>query len=98
MWDTTPEEFRAQLKQLRQEYNGKLPAFAWPGGYPIIYLDKENAVLCADCAGKPEEDYSTPLAAFDVYYEGPTLFCEDCNAPIESAYGDPNAEEEEAAA
>jgi len=23
------------------------------------------------------------------YYEGPTMFCEECNAEIESAYGDP---------
>ena len=74
------------LAEIRDE-NGKLPAFAWPGGYPLLYLDGENNTLCPDCANK--EGYSSPVVAVDVYYEGPTLHCDDCSAAIESAYGDP---------
>lgn len=30
----------------------------------------------------------------DIYYEGSPEFCADCNAEIESAYGDPDEDEE----
>jgi hypothetical protein len=33
-----------------EEYNGKLPAFAWPGGYPMAYVTEGGDTLCADCA------------------------------------------------
>jgi hypothetical protein len=78
--------------------DGKLPAYAWPGGYPIYYLDGENSTLCADCATKSADDADEipkfKPEACDVYYEGPTIFCDGCNAEIESAYGDPDAEKE----
>ena len=71
--------------------DGKLPAYAWPGGYPVLYLDKHNETLCADCATKDLDDPDTddkPVAYF-VHYEGPSEFCAECNAEVESAYGDP---------
>jgi len=40
----------------RMNDTGKLPAYAFPGGYPIYYLDSENSVLCADCATKSADD------------------------------------------
>lgn len=143
---------------------GLLPAYAWPGGYPIIYLDGNNKVLCATCAtkeidepcsscegigreygnsyqsndcifcdglkelftpngltslgpcpacletgkhtafytctyceGSGKENQPTDKdypQAFDVFHEGPSEFCAICNVEIESAYGDPNEEEE----
>jgi len=27
-----------------------LPAYAWPGGYDIVYIDSESACLCNECA------------------------------------------------
>ena len=27
-----------------------LDAYAWPGGYPILYYDNEGHELCSDCA------------------------------------------------
>jgi len=85
------------LDNIRDE-KGKLPEFAWPGGYPILYLDKENSVLCAKCANTldtVEEDWSDdkPTAYF-IYWEGPAEICEECNCDIESAYGNPDEEEE----
>ncbi len=84
--------------ELERNADGKLPAFAWPGGYPIYYLDRDCSVLCADCATKSLDDVDE-LDSFrptdaDVYYEGPTMQCENCNADIQSAYGDPNETEE----
>lgn len=78
--------------------DGNLPAYAWPGGYPLIYLDQENSALCSECATKslkdPDEIPAFKPVACDIYLEGPTLYCDQCNVEIESAYGDPEAEEE----
>jgi hypothetical protein len=74
----------------------KLIAFAWPGGYPVYYLDSDCSVLCPKCATKayfdPEEDPRFKPIHGDVYYEGPSMGCDGCNSVIESAYGDPEEE------
>lgn len=74
-----------------KDEQGKLPAFAWPGGYTIGYYTSDNDMLCSDCAADPDND----AEYIDVYYEGPTEFCAGCNKEIESAFGDPDAEENE---
>ena len=66
---------------------GNLPAYAWPGGYPLYYLDAENNVLCARCASA-NDDYSAPLAAAGINYEDPDLYCDHCSQRIESAYAE----------
>ncbi len=67
----------------------ELPAYAWPGGYPVVYYTRDGLTVCARCANDP--DTSDPVTAGDIYWEGPTLACEDKGEPIESAYGDPDA-------
>lgn len=67
----------------QRDKSGKFPAYAWPGGYPILYLTNKDEVLCPDCANAEPES----LAASDVYWEGPSIYCKECNAVIESAYG-----------
>lgn len=71
---------------LPRDDNGKLSSHAWPGGYPIYYLDSENNVLCPDCANKDGMS-SQPVAA-DINYEDPDLYCDDCSQRIESAYAE----------
>lgn len=75
-----------ELKKLCNK-NGKLPAWAWPGGYPLMYLDSGNFVLCAECASK--DDSAAERVTYTLYFEGPTIYCEYCNTDIQSAYGDP---------
>lgn len=70
---------------------GKLPQFSSLGGYTILYLDAKDVVLCADCASDPENE-ATASGSFD---EGPPEYCEECNAEIESSYGDPDKDEPE---
>jgi hypothetical protein len=81
------------IQELKDNHDGKLPAFAWPGGYPIIYIDSHSSTLCASCAQKsfdnPEETPAFKPCAYDIYYEGPIIQCDGCNTDIESAYGDP---------
>ena len=78
--------------ELLRDNNGKLPAYAWPGGYPIYYLASDDAVLCPKCANEytSERDNESQLApvASDINWEDAQLFCEHCNARIESAYGE----------
>jgi hypothetical protein len=80
------------LAEIRQS-DGKLPAFAWPGGYPIVYMARDNGILCPACANAYNQERDNPdqlePVAFFVHYEGPTEQCENCSATIESAYGDP---------
>ena len=82
--------------------DGALPAYAWPGGYPVLYLTSDGETFCADCAnGKNGSMCRTVdgpddmpgdgwrVDAWFVHYEGPPAFCCHCNAEIPSAYGDP---------
>lgn len=94
------------IKTIERDSNGKLPAFAWPGGYPIVYYSADMAEFCPACANgengsrccDPTLDIECPdddqwrLVAADIYFEGPTIQCAHCNKDIESAYGDPNEE------
>jgi hypothetical protein len=80
---------------LRTEDSGEqsLEAYAWPGGYPIIYLDGYGCVLCPDCGNinlSAENENDRPVAGF-IHYEGPPECCDCCSTIIESAYGDPDA-------
>jgi hypothetical protein len=72
--------------------DGSLPAYAWPGGYPIYYLAADNGILCPKCANayRPELDNEAQLKPVqaDVNYEDPSLYCEHCNLRIESAYAE----------
>ena len=82
----------SNLAEIRDS-KGNLPVYAWPGGYPIVYMAKDNGILCPKCAneytpGRDNPEQLEPVAYF-VYYEGPTEQCEHCNASIDSAYGVP---------
>ena len=97
---------RQQLTEIRERADylnledRSLPTFAWPGGYPIFYLDAGGEILCADCAtimldDETIDERNLPIDS-DVHWEGPSEYCAECRKEIESAYGDPDAEEENA--
>ena len=79
----------------------KAASYAWPGGYPIIYITNDGDVACADCCnGQNGAEFRVKdsdairgdgwaIDAADCYYEGPTIPCCHCGAEIDSAYGDP---------
>lgn len=64
------------------------PAYAWPGGYPIVYLDKNGCVVCPDCAFNDAiaGSYFGPYTPA-IHWEGDPLFCDECGKEIASAYG-----------
>ena len=90
---------------LHYDEQGKLIAYAWPGGYPIFYPAKDGGMICPDCANGKNGSEATEdprqwssqwlLVGSDVYWEGPTEQCAHCNGEIESAYGDPDASDDD---
>lgn len=64
---------------------GELPGRSFPGGYPIYYIDEQNNVYCEECAAERAED----IVDHRCYMEGPSMYCDQCNKEIESAYGEP---------
>lgn len=80
------------------EKSGELPAYGWPGGYPIYYFAGEGgrrgdiAVVCPKCAsGHGYLGSDDKIIDYAVNYEDPELFCEACNKRIESAYAEDDA-------
>lgn len=72
--------------------------YAWPGGYPKILLLRDGELLCAKCAGKnyrliaeatrrPGSSACWEPVGIDLFMEGPSANCGNCNDEIESAYG-----------
>lgn len=64
------------------------------GSYPLLYLDKDNNVLCPTCAAEEEENAKDPdhwargVEACGINYEDPHLYCDECSTRIESAYAE----------
>lgn len=82
-----------------KDASGQLPAYAWPGGYPLFYLMADGEVICSDCANGGNGSLATDVAtdcsdddqwtivAVEINWEDTSMFCAHCAAQIESAYG-----------
>ena len=85
----------AEFKRVREHNDGKLPHWAWPGGYQIIYLTQDGETLCSECANgengseahETQEDAQWKLIGQEVHWEGESLYCAHCNKELESEYG-----------
>jgi hypothetical protein len=97
-WDGPPVHAPEIEAMAGHRYNGKLPSFTSVGGYPLIYLTRGNDVLCADCATEQidagNDTNDDPVVNVDPYFEGADEICANCNKHIESAYGDPDADDD----
>ena len=78
--------------------SGEFPAYAWPGGYPVVYLTDDGATLCAPCANRENGSEADPrgvpgsgwlLVAGNVHWQGEPEACDHCGDRVESAYGVP---------
>lgn len=82
------------LKQLKLEPHEDLPAYAWPGGYPIYYVTVMGSVLCPECANSEEAKEADPhdndwrIETAATNWEDPNLYCDNCSERIESAYAE----------
>lgn len=92
-WDNVTAGFAVIAQDaklgLERDADGQLPSYAWPGGYPLFYLDKRGNVYCPSCASQVTCDYYTDsIEACDANYEDTDLYCDGCSTRIESAYAE----------
>ena len=83
----TNDKMNEKVLKIYEENNNILPAYAWPGGYPMFYVNNHNDVLCPDCANKTDE-FDEELVNYDANWEDPSLYCDHCSKRIESAYAE----------
>lgn len=67
--------------------------YAWPGGYPLYYVTKDGGCLCSKCANDNLEltlgdDPQWKITLVDINYEDTSLYCDNCQKLVESAYGE----------
>lgn len=74
------------ISEAKALYDEIFTDFAFPGGYPVLFMDDAGNTYCADCAKKVFILENTDITS-DIYYEGDTIYCDNCNKEIESAYG-----------
>lgn len=91
--DSTVEKFKAFVRQ----------PYAWPGGYPLYAITADGEAICKACGKKyakliiseTRQNCKTgwQIVGVDVNSEDSSLTCDNCNDPIESAYGDEEVDE-----
>lgn len=88
------------LQEIRDE-KGNVPAVAWPGDYPLVYVADDGEILCADCVNDPTnpvhetgEPDGWRVDGYQIHWEGPPEHCSHCRKEIRSAYGDPDNPED----
>lgn len=94
------------MANLYRDKDGTLPAYAWPRGYPLFYIDGGGNILCHKCANETETEIrDTPAkdrhpALFrdlpvvcDANWKDPYLYCGLCSERIESAYAEDEHED-----
>jgi hypothetical protein len=69
--------------------------YAWPGGYPRYAITDDGGCLCKQCCAdeharikiaSPKDGFY--IVGIDINWEDDNLYCDHCNAAIESAYGE----------
>jgi len=82
------------IMNARRDVNDQLPAYAWPGGYPIVYYTGEQEPLCHKCATEELDELSNGdeyyrdydgLQWYDINYEQHE-HCASCNLHMPGAY------------
>lgn len=93
-----PEGLRRYVESGQDARSGSFPAYAWPGGYPIIYIAVDGSIFCPQCINEMvreeggEDDLWWRGLGYEGLYEGEE-WCERCLRPIQSAYGWPECPE-----
>jgi len=78
---------RDYVQRLREDNGGRLPMFAWPGGYSMIYWFEQGGYvypLCGECAEeqltKGDDARLVDIETGDWYEED--LPCEECGIQL----------------
>lgn len=97
--DAKVEDLIAELEASGYEgvrlANKEWEKWAWPGGYPLFYVCKDNEPICPACCNREiartadpaRDDPQWTIVGVDINYEDEDLYCSHCAEHIESAYG-----------
>lgn len=83
-------EIRRRADEMKGIYEAPrdLPAFAWPGGYTLIYVTEAGDILCAKCATEAVDEAQDDMPiGYQTHDEGESEHCANCNCEMESSYG-----------
>ena len=78
------------IAQLREDNDGVLPTYAWPGGYVIAYHANDDGVYCADCANDPDAG-PFEITGYDILEGAPGVDfdylepCDECGRDLDPA-------------
>ena len=74
--------------------SGKLRAYSKVGGYPLFYLDGEDAILCAACATDSLDDEVAKYRPMGIGVNWENwMTCDRCDGVLDAAYGVVDEEE-----
>lgn len=87
---------RPTLQDIKQAIRSK---YGWPGGYPLYLIMDDGEALSIDAAREQWREIVAAhiardswggwlVAAVDINYENPDLYCAHSGARIESAYAE----------
>ncbi len=97
------QAYKRVRRSLKLEVNREpLPAFAWPGGYPMFYVFTDGGVICPACLNANIDQIDEAnrggrccnshggwaVDACGVNWEDECMYCDHCHKLMESAYGD----------
>ncbi|RLF27033.1 MAG: hypothetical protein DRN14_05915 [Thermoplasmata archaeon] len=73
----------------------KVRKYCTLGGYPIFYVSDNGNAICPDCVQEDQdldkEEQELCITGHVVNWEDASLFCDQCNKRIESAYAEDEA-------
>ena len=64
--------------------SGQYDLVAWPGAYPLFYLEQDNSIVCPGCANKGKQ--CSVIVTVQVNYVDTDMYCDYCGNRIEAAY------------
>lgn len=86
----------AQMDNFDRYNDGSLARYTSIGSYPLLYTTNRGNVLCFQCACEVDEGNGPDgehITSQDVNWENASLYCDGCEDRIESAYAEPDENE-----
>ena len=85
-YETLREEIAESHESASQFLNNFFAPCAWPGGYPLLFLDKDNSILCHKCAKHTllidHEPIDSSIEEEPSWSFPWGLYCEECGEEI----------------
>ena len=69
------------VEKVSAAYDEWFTGFAFPGGYPILFIDDHANYFCADCAKRVFITENMDITNC-LIEEGPPILCDNCNREV----------------